>query len=289
MDFKSQNIFDFVLSLNYKFQVFQRRENMNKYKKTYNVILDNMDLFEYRIRPISAIMYLQDAFARYTATKKMAAYDLFATNQYWIVTEFNINFTGDLPFWSEEIEISIWISEITKLKVYTDYELKCKNKTFAKGNALWFILDKESKRPAKTDVVTERFEVCNELTLGEHKKFALPESTEVFAQIKHTNNLSDIDFNKHVNNKSYINLAEMTATDEFKKTHKLKNINIRFNKETFLGDTLTCTTSGTEDKNVFTHTIEKDGVSVCDISTGWEEKSGTENIVSYNLDVKNEK
>ena len=45
---------------------------MNKYTKTYNVILDNMDLFEYRLRPISAIMYLQDAFARYTATKKMA-------------------------------------------------------------------------------------------------------------------------------------------------------------------------------------------------------------------------
>lgn len=65
---------------------------MEKYTKTYNVILDNMDLFEYRIRPISAIMYLQDAFARFCATKKMAAYDLFATNQYWIVTEFNIDF-----------------------------------------------------------------------------------------------------------------------------------------------------------------------------------------------------
>jgi len=42
---------------------------MNKYTKKYNVILDNMDLFEYRLRPISAIMYLQDAFARYTASK----------------------------------------------------------------------------------------------------------------------------------------------------------------------------------------------------------------------------
>ena len=102
---------------------------MNKYTKKYNVILDNMDLFEYRLRPISAIMYLQDAFARYTATKGMAAYDLFATNQMWIVTEFNVDFVEELPFWSEEIEISIWISEITKLKVYTDYELKCKGKT----------------------------------------------------------------------------------------------------------------------------------------------------------------
>ena len=261
---------------------------MNKYTKKYNVILDNMDLFEYRLRPISAIMYLQDAFARYTATKGMAAYDLFATNQYWIVSEFDIDFVEDLPFWSEEIEINIWISEITKLKIYTDYELKCKNKTFAKGNALWFILDKETRRPAKTDVAAERFEICNELTLGEHKKFTLPEAAEVYAKIEHTNNLSDTDFNKHVNNKSYINLAEMTAPDEFKKTHRLKNISIRFNKETFLGDTLTCTTNRTGNKNIFTHIIEKDGISVCDISTVWEEKICKDNIVDYNLDVKRE-
>jgi len=259
---------------------------MNKYKKKYNVILDNMDFFEYRLRPISAIMYLQDAFARYTATKSMAAYDLFATNQYWIVSEFNIDFVEDLPFWSEEIEINIWISEITKLKIYTDYELKCKNKTFAKGNALWFILDKETKRPAKTDVAAERFKICDVLTLGEHKKFKLPESTEIYAKTEHTNNLSDTDFNKHVNNKSYINIAEMTAPDKFKRTHRLKSINIRFNKETFLGDVLTCTTSRTENNNTFTHIIEKDGVSVCDISTVWEEKTGKDSIVDYDLDVK---
>ncbi len=261
---------------------------MNKYTKTYNIILDNMDLFEYRLRPISAIMYLQDAFARYTATKKMAAYDLFATNQMWIVTEFNIDFVGNLPFWSEEIEVNIWISEITKLKVYTDYELKHNGKTFAKGNALWFVIDKESKRPAKTDVVAQRFEICDELTLGEHKKFVVPQVTEVYTKIEHTNNLSDLDFNKHVNNKSYVNIAELTAPDGFSKTHKLKKLSIRFNKETFLGDTLVCTANRTENPNQFTHTIQKNGISVCDIATIWEEKTSNENIVDYNLAVKKE-
>ena len=261
---------------------------MNKYTKTYNVILDNMDLFEYRLRPISAIMYLQDAFARYTATKKMAAYDLFSTNQIWIVTEFNIDFVKELPFWSEEIEVNIWISEITKLKVYTDYELKYKNKTFAKGNALWFVIDKETKRPAKTDVVSQRFKVCSELVLGEHKKFILPQATEVYTKIEHKNNLSDIDFNKHVNNKSYINLAEMTAPDEFRKTRVLKNLHIRFNKETFLDDILIGTTNRTELPDTYTHIIEKDGISVCDIVTVWDERNSKNNIIDYNLDVKNE-
>ncbi len=264
------------------------RENMNKYKKTYNVILDNMDLFEYRLRPISAIMYLQDAFARYTATKEMAAYDLFKTNQYWVVAEFNTDFTDDLPFWSEEIEINIWISQVSKLKVYTDYELKYKNKTFAKGNALWFIIDKETKRPVKTDVVAERFEICDELVLGEHKKFVVPDSTEVYTKIEHKINLSDLDFNNHVNNKSYINLAELTVPDEYRKTHKLKSLSIRFNKETFLGDTLTCSTNRTEIPDTYTHIIEKDGVSVCDIATNWVMKEDKETIADYNLDVKNE-
>lgn len=123
---------------------------MNKYTKTYNVILDNMDLFEYRLRPISAIMYLQDAFARYTATKKM------------------------------------------------------------------------------------------------------------------------------------------TAPDEFRKTRVLKNLHIRFNKETFLDDILICTTNRTELPDTYTHIIEKDGISVCDIVTVWEEKNSKNNIIDYNLDVKNE-
>ncbi len=261
---------------------------MAKYTKKYNVILDNMDLFEYRLRPISAIMYIQDAFARLCATKKMAAYDLFATNQIWIVTEFNIDFIEVLPFWSEEIEVSIWISEITKLKIYTDYEIKYKGKSVAKGNALWFVIDKETKRPARTNIIAERFDVCNELTLGEHKKFVLPHPTEVYAKIEHKNNLSDIDFNKHVNNKSYINLAEMTAPIEFRKTKTLKTISIRFNQETFLNDMLTCTTSKTEIPDTYSHIIEKDGVSVCDIATTWIPKSNTETIVEYNLDLKND-
>ena len=259
---------------------------MQKYSHTYNVILDNMDLFHYRLRPISAIMYLQDTFARYTATKKMAAYDLFATNQYWIITEINMEFTDVLPYWSEEIKAEIWISELSKLKVYTDFNIYYNDKVFAKGNILWFIIDKDSKRPAKTDTVTERFEVCDELVLGQHTKFVLPETKEKFNEIKHKINLSDMDFNKHVNNKSYINIAENTIPDEFKKNNIIKQLKVKFNKETFLGDILNCTTYKTDTEKLYVHKIEKDGVSVCDISTLWEEKANTSTIVDYPLKIK---
>ncbi len=262
---------------------------MNKYIKTYNVILDNMDLFEYRLRPIAAIMYFQDAFARYTATKGMAAYDLFSKNQYWVVAEINMDFMESLPFWSEELKVELWVSEVSKLKIYIDFSIYFKDKVVAKGNSLWFLISRDSQRPVRADEVIEKFEICNELALGEHKKFVIPQATEVYTKIEHTNSLSDIDFNKHVNNKSYINLAEMTAPEEFRKTHRLRELHIRFNKETFLGDTLTCITNRTEKPYQYTHIIEKDGASVCDIATTWEERKNTENIVDYKLDVKSEK
>ena len=261
---------------------------MKKYTKTYNVILDNMDINEYTIRPISVIMYLQDAFARFCATKKVAAYDLFSKNLYWVVGEFNIDFVDAMPFWSEEIEVEIWISEISRLKIYTDYNIKYKNKTFAKGNSCWFLIDSVSKRPVKTEIASEVFDIVEELVLGEHKKFTLPEAKEKVSEIKHTNNLSDLDFNNHVNNKSYINLAEMTANDDFRSKHSLRNLSIRFNRETFIGDVLTCTTYRTEKENLYTHVIEKDGVSVCDISTNWTKKEPRMSIVDYNMDVKSE-
>ncbi|MBR1618004.1 hypothetical protein IJ670_07630 [bacterium] len=259
-----------------------------KYAKNYNVILDNMDLIRYRLRPIAAITYIQDAFARYMATRKLAAYDLFSKNMYWVVGEFNMEFMDELPFWSEEIRAEIWISELSKLKIYTDFEISYKNKPFTKGNACWFIIDGNSKRPVKTDEFHNQLIVQEDLVLGNHKKFNLPDVKEKINEIEHKTNLSDLDFNNHVNNKSYINLAELTATEDFKRNHILERLDIRFIRETFLGDVLNCVTYSTEENNVFAHKITKDDVSVCEILTKWKEHKDTTDIVKYPLEIKKE-
>lgn len=259
---------------------------MDKYTHKYNVILDNMDLNEYRLRPISAIMYLQDSFARYCAIKGVAAFDLFPKHLYWVVGEFNVEFVDEMPFWSEEITTEIWISEITKLKIYTDYKIYYKDNVFAQGNGCWFLIDELSGRPAKTDLIAEKFVICNELALGEHKKFTQQKAQKEICEIKHKNNLSDIDFNNHVNNKSYMNIAEAALSAEYKKSHKLKNIHIRFNRESYLDDVLLCKTYQTEKPNDYVHTITKDGISVCDVRTGWEEKRAIDKIIDFDLELK---
>ena len=261
---------------------------MSKYTHEYSVILDNMDLIEYRLRPIAAIMYVQDAFARYCGTKGVAAYDFFPLNLYWVVSDMNIEFVDNLPFWSEPIVAEIWVSEISKLKMYTDYKLYSRGKVFACGNACWYILDSASHRPSKTDVVQDKFEICPELSFGEHKKFALDEKLDKASEIVHKMNFSDIDFNKHVNNKSYLNIAQATASDDFQKTHKLKSLSIKFIRETFLDDVIVCSTYKTNMADKYAHILEKDGIEVCEIQTEWESRSQIEEILKADLLVKNE-
>ena len=259
---------------------------MKKYTHTYSVILDNMDMTEYRLRPIAAIMYIQDAFARFTATKKMAAYDMFPKNIYWVVGEFNVEFVDKLPFWSEEIKTEIWISELSKLKIYTDFNIYSNDKLFAKGNACWFLIDMTTKRPVKTDKFASKPEIYSEFSLGEHKKFLQLEKTDIFSQITHKINLSDLDFNNHVNNKSYINLAEMSIKNELKDEYCIKSLNIRFLKETFFDDVLTCTTYKATQENTFISQIEKDSDSVCEIHTLVEKIQEKEDILNSKLKDK---
>ena len=263
---------------------------MDKYRHKYNVILDNMDMSEYRLRPISAIMYLQDAFARLCATRRVAAYDLFPKNLYWVVSEFNIEFPDKMPFWSEDIDAEIWISELTKLKIYVDFRFYYKDNIFAQGNSCWYVLSQETRRPVKTDFLSDVLDVCNDFVMGEHKKFNLSETGDKISEVQHKNNLSDIDFNSHVNNKSYINIADASVDKNFKKTHKLKTLNIKFLRESFLDDLLICSTYKTDSENMFVHKITKDDEPVCEIQSAWENKTiSKETILEYDMDVKNEK
>jgi len=261
---------------------------MNKYTKTYTITLYDTNARTLRLRPISAIMYFQETFARYCASRRMAGYDLILENQIWVISEINMEIVGDLPFWSEEFKVEIWFSDISKIKAYADFNICYKDNVVAKGNIMYILLNATTRRPVKTDELLSKFEVCNELALGEHTKMVLPQFTEQYTKIAHTNSSSDIDFNKHVNNKVYINLAEMTVPDELKQTHALKSIRIRFNRETFLGDTLHCTAYKTALPDTYAHIIEKDGVSVCDIVTSWKEHKENVNIVDYDLDIRKE-
>lgn len=261
---------------------------MNKYTKEYTVILDDTDAQRFKLQPVAAIKYLEDAYARYTASKGMGTYDLKPRGQYWVINEINIVFPGYVPFWSEDIKAELWFSEMSRLKLYVDFRLYCRDKVFAMGNTLWLVMDRKTKRPLVSSEAVEKFTVCSELMLGEHKKTQMPPSVEKIAETEHKINISDIDFNGHVNNKIYLDIAEKTMPVNFRQNNELEKLHVRFNRETFLDDVLTCVTCKTGEHRKYTHIISRDGVSVCDLITEWREYHEVEDIRHSDLPVKHE-
>ncbi len=259
---------------------------MINYSQKYNITSDCMDI-NYRLKPIEILMYFQDCFARYLTIKHIGAFDLLKKDLYWVIYDINVEILAQLPFWSEEIEVNVWVSEISKLKIYIDFELNYKKEIFAKGNSCWLILNGKTKRPSTTDVVSDKMTVCNELAAGEHGKFVTKNTKDIITSISHKTNISDIDFNNHVNNKSYINIAEMTIPNEFRNNHVLKKLSVKYCKESFLGDELICTTYNTDITNTYVNKIEKDGSTICEINTEWKEVGTQGSINDFPLELRN--
>ena len=59
-------------------------------------------------------------------------------------------------------------------------------------------------------------------------------------QVEHRVNPINLDFNGHVNNRTYLSIAMQSADEAFMDTYAIRCLTIHWLKETFLGDTLTC-------------------------------------------------
>ena len=257
---------------------------MLKFSQSYFVTGHDIDL-NYRMFPMSALGYFEDCFARYAASKYLAAFDVVDKGLYWVISEIDFRFEGEQPFWSESFQVDLWISEKSKIKIFCDFTMSYHGKVFAKGNSCWLVLDKNRKRPAATTLLDGKMEVVDELIIGEHGKFEWRESGDVLHSLTHQVNMGDIDFNRHVNNRTYLNLAVACHAETFGYENTIRSIKVRFGQECFMGDTLVCTEYGLGE-NTCSYKLEKDGSTVCNVIIEWEKLEKKTPIEEYPLAVR---
>ena len=160
-----------------------------------------------------------------------------------------------------------------------------RGKVFARGNSCWLVLDKNRKRPAATTLLDGKMDVVEELAIGEHGKFEWKDSGEVLHSITHQVNMGDIDFNHHVNNRTYLNLAVACHAETFGYENIIKAIKVRFGQECFMGETLACTEYGLGG-NVCRYKLEKGDSAVCNVVLEWEQLEKKAPIEEYPLSLR---
>ena len=237
---------------------------MKTYTHRYSITAADMDT-QYRMTANAVLLYYQDCWARYMACLNMAAFDLVHQQKLWIISEFNAWWETDEAYWSQEIEVIVWNSEQTGLRLYANYIIRRIDGTeIAHGYGCWTLLDSETHRPvAITEVLDiNALDVTND---ERHQKIRIPQGITTLRQAEHRVNPINLDFNGHVNNRTYLSIAMQTVSTDFAATRQLRRLTIRWLHETFLGDTLLCRMYSTTQENTYLHIISKDDVTVAQI------------------------
>lgn len=243
-------------------------EKVEKFRIKYKVTASDMDVV-YRMTPNAMLMYFQDCFANYLSGKRLAAFDIADKNLIWMITEFEVSVIGQRPYWSEDILVEIWFSGISAVKSHVDFRLYDKDGSlFSYGTSTWIILNYATKRPCSPLALLSD----DTIPASRKKKHTLP-SCEIDAcwqSFEHKVNVTDLDFNGHVCNRSYLALAASAFSVEFVRTHDLFFLQIKFMNEAFFGDVLTCEVfRHTESASYWSRITNAENKPVCEIYSRW--------------------
>ena len=244
----------------------------NQYSHRYCITAADIDT-RYRMTANAVLLYYQDCWARYMACMHMAAFDLVHKGRIWVITEFNAWWEEKDAFWSQDVEVTVWNSEMSNLRLYGDFRMTKPDGTLlSHGYGCWTMLDIEQHRPVMmTELGSEQLRIvpCNE----RHRKIRIPEDVEMLHEVSHRVNPINLDFNGHVNNRTYLNIAMQTISDDRIGNRRLRSLTIRWLHETFLGDTLQCRLCTTATENAYVHTISKEGTPVAQIYSNLTERT----------------
>ena len=213
---------------------------MNSYTHRYSLTAADMDT-RYRMTPSAVLLYYQDCWARYMSCLHLAAFDVVKQNRIWVITEFNAWFEEQTALWSDAIDVTVWNSEVGTLRLYAEFRVHRLDGTeVAHGYGCWTLLDTEAHRLAPMSPFQPQIPVLEEMTSASHKKRRFQTEGTPLQQLEHRVNPINLDFNGHVNNRTYLSIAMQSADETFMDTYAIRCLTVHWLKETFLGDTLRC-------------------------------------------------
>lgn len=257
-----------------------KKDKMDRYRHRYTVTASDMDA-AYRLPPNAMLMYAQDCFARMMTRCRVAAFDVDKLHRMWVITEYTADIRRQVAFWSEDIVVELWVSELTSLRIYVDFRMmKAGDELLlATGSFQMNILNTDTRRLEPTDFLAGKFDVVPELMVASHKKERFPKMGAPAMQMDHRVTSLDVDFNGHMGNRGYVDIALLTMPGEVLMAKRLTHMTVHWLHESHLGDALHCAMSPVGTAGEYLHTLTNQvGQTVCEMLSLWEDVGSAPNI-----------
>ncbi|MBR1436713.1 MAG: hypothetical protein IJ584_16570 [Bacteroidales bacterium] len=265
--------------------VFQIEKTM-KYTAKYPITAAQINA-QYRLTIDGLLTFHENTIARYLTSLGLAAFDMQKQDKTWVISEINLEMSEPPTMWSEDVEITVWVSEMSSLRVWFDFTAReiHSGKITARGNSCWSLISMSERKLVPCEGFIPENELVKEFAAGTHRKRSVAKfAEEPTDTLLHTINLIDLDFNGHTNNRRYVQMALICFEPEFLKTHRPDFLNIRFIRESRAGDTIGNETHPTDDPATFVGQIMNGyGQELCRVCSHWVEKEALPDIADVNL------
>lgn len=183
----------------------------------------------------SILNYMQDIAAEHTVALQITIPELHKMGLTWMLSRYHINVTR-YPFYKENVIVKSWIAEHKGMFSIRDYSMETdKGEILARMTSSWVLYDIKQKKPVPVETLELGKFILHERAIDDSfPRLKLPESVQysVDMQIRK----SDIDINRHVNNRIMIEWALEPVPDEIKRHYDLADIQITFKGQAFFGD-----------------------------------------------------
>ena len=85
-----------------------------KYSTRYPITAAHINA-QYRLTIDGLLTFHENTIARYLTSLGLAAFDMQKQDKTWVISEINLELPEPPTMWSEDVEVSVWVSEMSKV------------------------------------------------------------------------------------------------------------------------------------------------------------------------------
>lgn len=243
---------------------------MGLFEETVKIRYSEMDC-DLVLKPSALLQFLQDLASDNAEALDFGYSYIVKHNLAWFLLKYRIEF-DNYPEGLYELKIKTEPRGYNKLFAFRDFIILSGDKTIGRAASSWALVDLTNKNMANVSEILKDNKYMKTVEKREddlnYGKIRIPERFDIEKtfEIRY----DDLDVNKHVNNANYIVWAFEPLEFDFRRTHRLKTIDMVFKKEIKYGSKVLALTSISD--NITTHVLKnaETGDELCLVQAEWK-------------------
>ena len=245
---------------------------MALFEETVKIRYSEMDC-DLVLKPGAMLQFLQDLASDNAEQLGFGYSYIIKHNLAWFLLKYRLEF-DDYPEGIYDLTIKTEPRGYNKMFAFRDFYIAHQGKQIGRATSTWTLVDLSTKSMANVAEVLANNEFMylhdkreDDLNYG---KIRLPEKFDFEKTVEVR--FDDLDVNKHVNNANYIVWAIEPLDFDFRRSHKLKTVDMMFKKEITYGNTVLSQVA--IDGNTTIHAVKnaETGEELCVMNAEWIEK-----------------